>query len=153
MSYLSAKDLAILEERLGISLPPHYKDFNLHQHPLIDRLREHGENDDTLTLITDLDFLLEISGFFEIPKSEGPCRNKFVIGQDGCGNFYLIDLLDHENTKVYFLDHDSYEEEEVFDVEKNDYKWEEHPGLSVGSSIPDFVEKETARAIAYKQRK
>ena len=145
MTYLSEADFQQIENTLAIQLPTHFKNFHLQQQKLIKELKELvNELDQSISLATDVESILMINQFLEVPKTEGPFRYKFSIGQDGCGNFALIDLKKADNTKVYYSDHDEYDFEEIFDPSINDFKWDSFEGLSRGESIEEYVRGEIA---------
>ena len=143
MTYLSEADFQQIENTLAIELPAHFKSFHLQHQSLIKELKELvNELDQSISLATDLESILMINQFLQVPKTEGPFRYKFSIGQDGCGNFALIDLKNPDNTKVYYSDHDEYDFEEIFDQSTNDFKWDSFEGLSRGANIEAYVRGE-----------
>ena len=145
MTYLSESDFQEIENTLQIELPAHFKAFHLQHKALIKELKELvNEVDQSISLATDVESILMINQFLEVPKTEGPFRFKFSIGQDGCGNFALIDLKNTDNTKVYYSDHDEYDFEEIFDQNINDFKWDSFEGLSRGESVEEYVRGEIA---------
>jgi len=138
MKYLNEEELASIEEQLNIKLPSHYKDFHLNNRALIQELRNSDSvpDDNSMWVSTDVGNIVEYNKFSGIPKSEGPARNKFYIGGDGCGSSCFIDLLNSDNTKVYFVCPDDYNE--IFDEQIDDFKWDSDLVLA-GQNISDFV--------------
>ena len=124
MRFFTEEDLRKIESELQISLPDHYRIFHLTKSSLIRKLRETDScpTDNTISVATDADYIIEINRFSGLPTNEGLARNKFAIGGDGCGSTSLIDIQDHSNETVYFIPHDEYPFEEIFDEEKNDLR-------------------------------
>lgn len=154
MRFLTEEDLKKIQGELNISLPDHYRIFHETKSFLIKELRETDScpEDDTLSIATDADYIIKINRFSGLPSNEGPARNKFAIGGDGCGSTSLIDLQDHFNETVYFIPHDEYEFEEIFDEEKNDFRWD-HKGLTVANNLEEYITKEISRNIEYRKMK
>lgn len=138
MNYLEKSDIGKIENELGISLPQHYKDFHSNKRHIIKKLRESDSkpDDDSLWIATDVEHIIEYNRFSGIPKKEGPTRNKFYIGGDGCGSSCFIELEQDQNTKVYFICPDDFEE--IFDEAIDDFKWDLEQVL-VAKSLEEFA--------------
>lgn len=143
MQYLETEDIQKIETTLGISLPQHYKDFHLSNRTLLQELRDSDVNpeDDGMYISTDAENIIEYNQFSGLPKTEGPTRNKYYIGGDGCGGSYFVDLKNPDNTEVYFVSPDNFTE--IFDEEADDFKWDSDLVLA-GKTLEDFTKKTIA---------
>jgi hypothetical protein len=94
MQFLDTSDFQKMESALAIQLPEHFKQFHLEQRYLISELQNHTD----MYLEADCNNLIELNKIFALPK------NKIIIGQDGCGNFYFIDISPNSmDTTVYTI--------------------------------------------------
>ena len=140
MKYLNEQDFEAIEIQLGVKLPQHYKDFHLNERSTIYELRESDANpeDHIMWIATNLEHIIEYNRFSGIPKENGPARNKFYIGGDGCGSSCFIELNKPEITNVYFICPDNFEE--IFDETEDDFKWDNELVLAA-FSLKDFARK------------
>ncbi|GAB2616295.1 hypothetical protein GCM10027035_10860 [Emticicia sediminis] len=157
MKFLDNKDFSILESKLGFNLPQHYKDFHQQEHEIISKMKPpyfDGENyiedDDGLELSTSINFLIDenVHGL-NLPKNQGFGKDMFVIGSDGFGNLFLINVKNSNDTTIYFLDHESSISEyckkykiENFDMNKDDINWFDDDLVLCGN-LYEFAEKYT----------
>lgn len=131
MAYLDIHAFGEIEAALQIKLPTYYKDFHLTEHDLVAKLRSLTitgiYQEDQLYLASNSKWIIEHNrDFLNLPRRKGFLSNKICIGTDGCGNDSFISL-DGNDTNVYFLDHESWEDdlglELDFDFENNDVDW------------------------------
>ena len=90
-----------VENALVITLPPHYVEFI----STFDGL-SHSEYDIGRFLYSEVDLLIEMNlliGFHTGKKSVG---KKLIIGDNGGGDFYMIDLENQSDQRVFFFDHE-----------------------------------------------
>lgn len=120
MQFLETSDFEKIETTLNIELPLHYKKFHLERHDLLERLNKAQlELDENMHLYTNVDCLIDDNKMFAVPK------NKMIIGQDGGGGYFFMDITPNTtDERVYTIPHDSFDEDEIFDKETNDYKWD-----------------------------
>lgn len=95
---MNNKDLQKIEKSLNIKPPKHYKDFIL-DYP--DFLKETDAMD--FALMTELDRLIDQNKRF---RGIGQLKDYFIIGQNGCGDCFLI-KLDSKDKKIYGFNHES----------------------------------------------
>lgn len=108
-------DIARLEERLELTLPQFYREFLLNYPPVLfetkTNLRWCNESLADRQLRFSIDELIYYNESVRIPdtpwtEDEGPWPDRyFVIGDDQCGNYWVIDLLSSEES-ILFYDHD-----------------------------------------------
>jgi hypothetical protein len=129
MQFLDTLDFEKIELALSIQLPKHFKKFHLEQQNLITELQSH----DDMYLEVDADNFIELNKIMALPK------NKIIIGQDGCGNFYFIDISPNSvDETVYTIPHDDFEQEEIFDTVLNDYKWDNEK-CQTGANLTEHI--------------
>jgi hypothetical protein len=85
-------------------------------------------DDHSIGIATDVNYIIEMNNLLKLPSTTEPVRNKLAIGGDGCGSNSFIDISNPENTPVFQILHDEYAYEEIFDEEKDDFRWD-HEGL------------------------
>lgn len=104
---MTEADFIDIEKRLDLKLPDYYKKFIISpQNEIISR-DLHLEH-----LLIEKEQLIEIN--LLLKQNKGLSDNHFIVGHDGNGNYYQIELND-ENEIVYFADH-----EEVITFEDTD---------------------------------
>jgi hypothetical protein len=106
-------DLRKIENALGIALPPHYtsfmqqfEGFSIEDGGLLDSF-----------IYTDADHLIQINQLRRFYLTETPVKHKLIIGDNGGGDYYLIDLQNPLDERVNYFDHEEFED----DVEKESY--------------------------------
>lgn len=97
---MDVSDLDRIEEELFIELPHAYREFML-AYP--DRLR--STDAPSFELQDDPDKLIEINKLVETFQLSDWESSWFVIGESGCGDYYVIDVADDE-CAVVFWDHE-----------------------------------------------
>ncbi len=140
MLYLTKNDFEKIEKALGIKLPEHYKIFHLTEKELLKKLRESDPwpEDHSIGIATDVNYIIEMNTLMKLPSTSGPVRNKLAIGGDGCGGNSFMDITDPGNTTIFFLPHDEYEHEEIFDEDNDDFRWD-HEGLKGQKSLKAYT--------------
>jgi SMI1 / KNR4 family (SUKH-1) len=134
MQFLDNTDFQKIENALDIQLPLHYKKFHLERHDLLLRLNKaQSAIDDNMDVYTHADSIIQDNKMFAVPK------NKIIIGQDGCGGYYFIDISPNSNDEtVYTIPHDVLDEDEIFDKEANDYIWT-HPDCQTAENLAQYA--------------
>jgi hypothetical protein len=126
---MTSEDIKLINTTIGIQLPNHYVSFML-QFPkeLHDLLSPY---DDVIgnCLQNNESVLIRLNTSLNCYNSSGFIKNKFAIGEDGCGNYYFIDLVQSQNEKIYFFDHESY------DSNLTNIDWEE---MVVANNLLEF---------------
>lgn len=99
----SRDDIERVEEALGVELPIAYCELLV---SLPAEFKGSMGSFFSLGLIADPELLIKINRIVQSGEWEDcDAEEYFVIGEDGCGNYYLIDP-DDESTPIYFLEHD-----------------------------------------------
>ncbi|WP_421750277.1 SMI1/KNR4 family protein [Croceimicrobium sp.] len=124
---------------LGIKLPDFLRTFYEERSDLIKRFKELSRDEDHITLSTDFDWILSYNrDFLQLPKTEGPCKNKICIGTDGCGNDSFI-ILEDPDKRVFKLDHEI--ANELIDPDTGDFDWEDER-MEKYASLEDYLREE-----------
>ncbi len=136
-------DIQMIEERLGIRFPEYYSRFHREERALIHEMRasDSAPEDHSICLATDPNTIVEANELGGLPCSDGPLRGKIIIGSDGCGNFSLLNLDDPDDRTIYFIDHDGYEYDEIFNQAANDFDWS-HPGLQQARNLRELIQNQ-----------
>jgi hypothetical protein len=66
---------------------------------------------------------IEMNRVIGFHLTEKIIKNKLIIGDNGGGDFYLIDLVDKSNETVYVFDHEE-TVENCFDDAKGTFDWD-----------------------------
>ena len=121
---MELKDIYKIENELKIKLPESYKSV-MQCHPFEDNKKEPNI---TFCLINNVDEIIKENkeiqkeGFLGTPWK----ANLFVIGKDGAGNYYYINLNERINNKVFVTDFTFEEGEEL--------------NYIISNSLTDFIE-------------
>ena len=109
------RDLAGIEKRLKVKLPPHYRRFMLsYPSVLIETRTDLGWCHESLSdrkLRINVDELIYFNEDVRKPgtpwtEDDGPWPERyFVVGDDQCGNYWVVDLTS-AGREVLFYDHD-----------------------------------------------
>lgn len=124
---MTEHDLQRIERVLEVSLPGYYYSIQLEYPSELLKLADLIKDDDNsdpetpcdLELLNDLEIIIDMNKFVREPghrysKSGDPWpANYFLVGIDGCGNYYAIDLLKGDESPVFFWDHDTIEWDEA----------------------------------------
>lgn len=108
-------DFRKIEDALGIELPQHYVSF-------MRQFRGFAIEDAGLVdnfIYKDTDQLIQvnrISGFY---STEKPIKKKLIIGDNGGGDYYLIDLQHAADERVHYFDHEEFDDSGEMDVYPN----------------------------------
>lgn len=126
---MTSDDIKNIENDLNINLPKHYVDF-------IQNFKGFQSRDLYLEnfIYTDSEYLIQINkllGFYLTAKF---IKKKLFIGENGGGDFYLIDLENPEIEKVYYLDHEE-STEKSYNPTTDTWKWDE---LEFYDNMNDF---------------
>lgn len=101
---MSENELSYIEESLKIELPSFYKEFMIN-YP-IDLMKTDAAD---FALIIDSERLIEENinaknDFWGLPLNS----DSFIIGENGCGDYYLIQLKEDESIFTFFHDDNSF---------------------------------------------
>lgn len=116
---MTPEALTQIEQALNISLPNFYKRFMSEQDDhffdlKLDYGEGHAEPLHTLHFHHEAEMIIRENTILQQWNEVNVmAEGYFSIGNDGHGNFFLIQL-GQEKGKVYLLDHEEYEEEELF---------------------------------------
>ena len=98
------KDIKRVEEALGVRLPAHYVSF-LMEFKGYKEAKGYQTGMDRF-IYSDADILIEMNQLMGFHSDDKIIQHKLVIGENGGGDFYLIDLKDPDDKNVYFFDHE-----------------------------------------------
>lgn len=115
---MDENDIHMIHSELLVQLPKDYVDRMLN-YPLAGTDNEGWELCDDAEIIVKHNKELRRLGFFDIPWPD----HFFVIGSDGCGNFYFLNLKESD-CRVYFANH-----ENRFDPENLEELEESYPSI------------------------
>ena len=108
-------DFRKIEDALGVKLPPHYvafmqkfKGFAIEEAGLIDNF-----------IYRDTDHLVKANRAAGFYSTEKPLKKKLIVGDNGGGDFYLIDLQNTADERVHYFDHEEFDEKGEMDVYPN----------------------------------
>ena len=146
---MTEAELAGVESRLGVLLPSHYRRFLLaYPQALIDAKLDLGHTQESPAdrkFTSHPDRLIELneevreSGTPWVGEAGDPWPDRYlVIGDDGCGNYYCLDLRAGDEG-VWFYDHDAGGFERQFSDLGAFGRWllEEIEQFDVGEKPPD----------------
>lgn len=106
-----------IEEELNLDLPAHYTTF---------LLKFEGLNNPEVNiehfLYSSADDLIEMNKMVRFHLNDKIIKNKLIIGDNGGGDFYLIDLVDKSDKTVYVFDHEE-TIEHCFNIENKSFEW------------------------------
>lgn len=108
-------DLNQIEAELSLQLPPHYVSF-------ISNYNAPGHIFKNF-IYTDSEHLIHLNkliGFYADGKS---IKRRLIIGDNGGGDFYLINLKDSTDHRVYYYDHEE-SVDESYDEESGNWDWD-----------------------------
>ena len=107
-----------IEIELGIDLPTHYVTFLSKFEGL-----KNTEIDIGHFLYSSAEDLIEMNKLIGFHLTDQIIKNKLIIGDNGGGDFYLIDLVDKSDETVYLFDHEE-TVENCFDKAKGTFDWD-----------------------------
>jgi hypothetical protein len=106
-----------IEKELGVELPEHYVKFLLHFSGL-----KNEEVDIENFLYSNPDQSIEMNRMIGFYSNSKIIKKKLIIGDNGGGGFYLIDLVNPNDKKVYVFDHEE-SVENYFDEKTETWNW------------------------------
>ncbi|RAW01823.1 SMI1/KNR4 family protein [Pseudochryseolinea flava] len=109
-------DIQKIEQALLLKLPEHYVAF-------IEKFEGFTGEDGILEgfVYANADELITKNLRVGFHTTEKTIKHKLIIGENGGGDFYLIDLQDHGDESVYYYDHE--ESHEHYDEETQTWDW------------------------------
>jgi len=111
------EEIKRIEEELGVDLPSNYVTFLSTFKGL-----NNPEIDIGHLLYSSPDDLIEMNKMVGFHLNDKIMKGKLIIGDNGGGDFYLIDLIDKSDETVYVFDHEE-TIENCFDKEKGTFDW------------------------------
>lgn len=138
---MSETELKQIEKSLNVELPSFYKEFMLN-YP-IDLM---GTEAPDFTLMIDSERLIEENinakdDFWGLPLDD----NSFIIGENGCGDYYLIKLKEDKSIFTFFHDDNSFYK--VSNTIKDYYKKIISQTIEDVWGNPEFLAKEMRKNI------
>ncbi|MDW7693035.1 SMI1/KNR4 family protein [Flammeovirgaceae bacterium SG7u.111] len=117
---MKLEDIRIIEQELGITLPKHYVKYITNFPITLKELKTQiGE---LLFLYDNPEQLISTNRFLGFHGSDKFIKDKLCIGENGGGDYYLIDLCNPFDQKVYFFDHEE-SVEKYYNQEENTWEW------------------------------
>ena len=113
-------DIQELESKLKIKLPKYYVSYVLSFPDVLSLIHDKYEDSSYSNFYDDAEHLVRINLFL---SKNTIFNKKFCIGDNGGGDFFLVDLANHENEKVYCFDHEE-SVEEHYDDTNGTLNWE-----------------------------
>lgn len=107
-----------IEKELATKLPDHYIAF-ISNFKGLSNLSIDLEN----FLYSDPNKLIEINKLFEFYLETKIVKKKLIIGDNGGGDLYLIDLINQNDKRVFVFDHEE-SVESFFDSKTEIWSWE-----------------------------
>ncbi len=107
-----------IEKELDVELPHHYVTFLLGFNGL-----NNPEIDIENFLYPNPDHLIEMNRMIGFYSDSKIIKRKLIIGDNGGGGFYLIDLVNPNDKRVYIFDHEE-SVENNFDKKTETWNWE-----------------------------
>jgi hypothetical protein len=108
-------DFGKIEGALGVKLPQHYvsfmrqfKGFAIEDAGLVDNF-----------IYKDTDKLIRVNRSSGFHLTEKPIKKKLIIGDNGGGDYYLIDLQHAVDERVHYFDHEASDNAGEMDVYPN----------------------------------
>jgi hypothetical protein len=129
---MSDQQIGVIEKKLGINLPRHYISFLLDFEGI-----KHLELDLGNFLYNTPDEVVNMNQVVGFYANSNTIKNKLVVGDNGGGDFYLIDLLNPNDKKVYVFDHEE-SFENNFDRVTNSWNW---AGFEYYNSLKSYKKK------------
>lgn len=113
---MTPDEIRRVEKELGTNVPVHYAKFLSTFEGL-----NNSEADISHFLYSSPDHLIEMNQMVGFHLQDKIVKNKLIIGDNGGGDFYLINLIDASDEAVYVFDHE--EAENFFDKKKGAFDW------------------------------
>lgn len=123
---MTKRDIEKIEFELSIILPSHYVSFVL-EFPNVLKIVHDKFEDSTFSQFYDnSDRLIELNNLLRLHWPDKLIKNRFCIGESGCGDYFLINLEDPFDTKVYLFDHEECAET-CYDENNDIWHWDRFP--------------------------
>lgn len=114
---MRTEEIKRIQKELGVDLPPHYATFLSTFEGLINPEINIGN-----LLYASADDVIEMNRLMGFYLNDKIIKSKLIIGDNGGGDFYLIDLVDKSDERVYVFDHEE-TVEKCFDKKKGSFDW------------------------------
>jgi hypothetical protein len=106
---MKTEEIEHLESELGVSLPLSYRDFAISYPDEIAFILGDFELISDATRLIEINKDLRSRPFYKFPPWP---KHLFAIGENGCGDYYFLDLRDRAGT-VRFVDHEKLSDERI----------------------------------------
>ena len=101
---MKPQEIQKIHKRLAISLPQHHVNFLL----AFEGFGKYNEIDISNFLYADADVTVKMNQRFGFYRGDKVITNKFIIGDNGGGDLYLIDLNNPADERVFVFDHEEF---------------------------------------------
>ncbi|MBL7839545.1 MAG: SMI1/KNR4 family protein [Cyclobacteriaceae bacterium] len=115
---MTRDEIQRIQKELGVDLPAHYAIFLLKFEGV-----DNPEFDLGHLLYSSAEHLIVMNKRVGFYLSDKIIKNKLIIGDNGGGDYYLIDLVDKSDETVYVFDHEE-TVENCFDKVKRTFDWD-----------------------------
>jgi hypothetical protein len=133
---MNEQEITQVEKSLEIKLPSYYIDF-MGDYPFskmdIDSPYLEMRNN---FLINDPAYLTDLNENLKFHQDNGYIQNRFCIGENGGGDFYLINIQNLSDKAVYLFDHEE-SAENHYNPETKEWDWAQ---LKVFDSLAEYSE-------------
>lgn len=118
---MNSDDIRKIEQALEIELPSHYVNYITNIPPTLMELK--SQLGELLFLFDNPEQLISLNQHLGFYRSDKFIKQKLCIGENGGGDYYLIELNTSTDQRVYFLDHEE-SVENHYDQETDTWFWE-----------------------------
>ena len=133
---MDLKEISQIENSLAIKLPDYYIEFmGNHSFSPMDPDNPYLAMRNNF-LINNPAYLIDLNKLLKFHQGNGFIQNRFCIGENGGGDFYLINLEDFTDEAVYLFDHEE-SVENHYNSETKEWDWNE---LRVYESLTEYTE-------------
>jgi hypothetical protein len=115
MNQMESFDIANIENELRVKLPSHYISFIL-------AYKSNGFEFDNF-LYTDPAIMIQMNRLVGFYGEDKIIKKRLIIGDNGGGDYYLINLEDQADRRVYVYDHEE-SVEKSYNKESQTWQWE-----------------------------
>ena len=132
---MTTEEINRIEKELSVDLPQHYTTFLSTFEGL-----NNPELDIGQLLYSNADDLIEMNRIVGFHLNDKIIKGKLIIGDNGGGDFYLIDHIDKSDETVYVFDHEE-TVEKCFDAEKGTFDWSKFDQYDTVESYQNSVQE------------
>ena len=127
---MTQEDLTQIETALAIKLPAHYCLFMLAFPTELTTIHQEFEDEHYAHFMNEANKIIALNQLLGCYGEDKMIKRKLCIGENGGGDYYLIDLHEHQNETVYYFDHE--EAADHYNQTTARWNWEAfaaHPNL------------------------